>query len=200
MWDPLASKVGIRRDKSLVAMREYITMLKELFLLKEVTFVGQFVKVRDIQLDIVYDDRGVRRIPIFIGATGMQMMELTGMIADGVMLNYLVSPKYNKEALRHLAAGARKAHRKVGDIDRPQLVVCSIDPDADRALDSSRNLVAMYVGQQPHIAKANEIKESLVKEISEALGGLSAEPGSLKKAKRLVDDRMVDMFTASGTP
>ena len=35
---------------------------------------------------------GPKDVPIYIGATGMQMMELTGEIADGVVLNYLVSP------------------------------------------------------------------------------------------------------------
>jgi 5,10-methylenetetrahydromethanopterin reductase len=199
-WDPLASKVGIHRDRPLVAMREYVTVLKELFMMKNVTFQGDFVKVQDIQLDIVYGDKSVRDIPIYIGATGMQMMELTGMIADGVVLNYLVSPKYNREAMEHLRIGARKAHRKMAEIDRPQLVVCSMDQDADKALDSSRNLVTMYVGQQPHIAKANGISEGLVKEISDALGGWPAKPGGLEKAKHLVDDKMVDMLTASGTP
>jgi 5,10-methylenetetrahydromethanopterin reductase len=199
-WDPLASKVGIHRDRPLLAMKEYVTVLRELFKMKKVTFQGEFVKVQEIQLDIVYGDRRVRRIPIYIGATGMQMMEMTGSIADGVVLNYLVSPKYNREAMKHLKAGAGRAHRSMKEIDRPQLVVCSMDEDADRALDSSRSLVTMYVGQQPHIAKANGIKESLVKEISDTLGGWPAKPGGLEKAKRLVDDRMVDMLTASGTP
>jgi 5,10-methylenetetrahydromethanopterin reductase len=199
-WDPLASKVGIRRDKPLAAMKEYVSVLRELFTLKDVTFQGEFVKVQDIRVDIVYGDKSERRIPIYIGATGMQMMELTGAIADGVVLNYLVSPKYNEEAMEHLKIGARRAHRKLGAIDRPQLVVCSMDHDADRALDSSRSLVTMYVGQQPHIAKANGIKESLVREISEALGGWPAKAGGLEKAKLLVDDKMVDMLTASGTP
>jgi len=199
-WDPLASKVGIHRDRPLVAMKEYVTVLKELFTMKKVTFQGDFVKVQDIELDIVYGDKGARKIPVYIGATGMQMMELAGMIADGVVLNYLVSPKYNDEALAHLKIGASKARRRLSEIDRPQLVVCSMEEDADKALDSARNLVTMYVGQQPHIAKANGIKESLVKEISEALGGWPAKPGGLEKAKRLVDDKMVDMLTASGTP
>ena len=199
-WDPLATKVGISRDRPLTAMREYVTVLKELFRLKDVTFEGQVVKVHDIRIDIVYGDKSVREIPIYIGATGMQMMELAGTVADGVLLNYLVSPKYNREALRRIEAGARKAGRRLEDIDRPQLVVCSMDIDADRALDSARSLVTMYLGQQPHIAKAAGVKESLVQEVTRALGGWPAKPGGLEKAKRLVDDRLVDLLTASGTP
>ena len=44
-----------------------------------------------------------------IGATGLKMMELTGEIADGVVLNYCVPPEYNDKALEHLRIGRRAA-------------------------------------------------------------------------------------------
>jgi 5,10-methylenetetrahydromethanopterin reductase len=103
-WDPLAWKVGIERKKPLRAMREYVTVLQKLFKMENVTFEGEFVQVRDIRLDVVYGDPHTpRNIPIYIGATGWEMIELTGEIADGLLLNYLVSPEYNRKALEHLA-------------------------------------------------------------------------------------------------
>ena len=80
----------------------------------------------------MYEDRRAKDVPIYIGATGMQMMELAGEIADGVVLNYLVDPAYNVEAIEALERGAAQAGRTVDDIDRPQLVVCSIDRDRRR--------------------------------------------------------------------
>jgi 5,10-methylenetetrahydromethanopterin reductase len=199
-WDPLAWKVGIERKKPLKAMREYVTVLQQLFRMENVTCEGEFVKVRDIRLDVVHGDPSTpRNIPIYIGATGWEMVELTGEIADGLLLNYLVSPEYNQKALEHLREGAERQHRKLEDIDRPQLVVCSLDEDADRALDSARPLVAQYLGQQPHIAKASGVKESLIEEVKTALGGWPAEPGGLENAKQLIDDRLVQLITASGT-
>ncbi len=199
-WDPLAWKVGIERKKPLKAMREYVTVLQRLFKMENVTFEGEFVNVRDIRLDVVYGDPSTpRKIPIYIGATGWEMIELTGEIADGLLLNYLVSPEYNRKALEHLREGAKKAKRKWEDIDRPQLVVCSLDEDADRALDSARPLVAQYLGQQPHIAKASGVKDSLIEEVKTALGGWPAKPGGLEKAKALIDDKLVQLITASGT-
>jgi alkanesulfonate monooxygenase SsuD/methylene tetrahydromethanopterin reductase-like flavin-dependent oxidoreductase (luciferase family) len=126
-------------------------------------------------------------------------MVLTGEIADGVLLNYLVSPEYNRKAVEYLKQGAEKGGRKWQVLDRPQLVVCSLDEDVDRALDSARPLVAQYLGQQPHIAKASGVKESLIEEVKQALGGWPAKPGGLEKAKRLVDDKLVQLITASGT-
>jgi len=199
-WDPLAWKVGIERKKPLKAMREYVTVLQRLFKMENVTFEGEFVKVRDIRLDLVYGDPNTpRNIPIYIGATGWEMIELTGEIADGILLNYLVSPEYNRKALDHLKHGAERRKRRWEDVDRPQLVVCCLDPDADRAIDSARPLVAQYLGQQPHIAKASGVKESLIEEVKTALGGWPAKPGGLERAKALIDDKLVQLITASGT-
>ncbi len=199
-WDPLAWKVGIERKKPLKAMREYVTVLQRLFRMENVTFDGEFVKVRDIRLDVVYGDPSrPRNIPIYIGATGWDMIELTGEIADGLALNYLVSPDYNRKALEHLKIGATRAHRKWEEIDRPQLIVCSLDENAEKALDNARPLVAQYLGQQPHIAKASGVKESLIEEVKTALGGWPAKPGGLEKARQLVDDKLVQLITASGT-
>ena len=125
-WDPLAAKVGISRAKPLRAMREIVTTVRALLNNETVTFNGEFVQLDGVELDYVYQDRRPKDVPIYIGATGMQMMELTGEIADGVVLNYLVSPEYNRKAMEALTAGADRAGRSIDSIDRPQLVVCSV--------------------------------------------------------------------------
>src|SRR5437762_4858380 len=128
-WDPLARQVGIERKKPLKAMRETIEVLRRLLNMERVTFHGEFHHVDDIELDVVHGRREPRNVPIYIGATHMGMMELAGEIADGVALNYCVPPAYNHEALEHIEIGAKKAGRNLADIDRPQLVVCSVDHD-----------------------------------------------------------------------
>src|SRR5881398_72518 len=126
-WDPLAKQVGIERRKPLKAMRETVEVLKRLLKMERVTFHGEFHHVDGIELDIVHGRREPRNVPIYIGATGMKMMALTGEIADGALLNYLVSPAYNAEALDYLERGAKVSGRRLEDIDRPQLVVASVD-------------------------------------------------------------------------
>ena len=108
-WDPLAQKVGIDRRKPLLAMRETVEVLRRLLAMENVTFHGEFHHVDGIQLDVVHGRVEPRNVPIYIGATGMKMMEMTGEIADGVCLNYLVNPKYNAEAMDALETGAKKA-------------------------------------------------------------------------------------------
>ena len=198
-WDPLAKNVGINRTKPLKAMREVVAVVRDLLAMKNVTFHGEFVNVTGIEHDIVHGRREPRNVPIYIGATGMQMMEMTGEIGDGVVLNYLVSPKYNAEALEHLEIGAKKVGRKLQDIDRPQLVVCSVDHDRKKALDGARKLVTQYLGQQPHIMKASGVSQTLLDEIGKVLHWPATEE-DVERAMQLVPDDVVQLITASGTP
>ncbi len=198
-WDPLAKDVGIERKKPLTAMKETVQVLRRLLNMERVTFDGEFIHVHGIELDVVHGRREPRHVPIMIGATGEQMMELAGEIADGVVMNYCVPPEYNDRSLELLENGARKAGRKLGDIDRPQLVVCSVDDDHDIAYDSARSLLCQYLAQQPHIAKASGVSQELVAEIQSILGWPATEE-EIERAKHLVTDELIDRITASGTP
>jgi len=198
-WDPLAQKVGIDRSKPLRVMREIVNSVRALLHNETVTFHGEYVHLDGVELDYVYQDRRPKDVPIYIGATGMQMMELTGEIADGVVLNYLVSPDYNDQALAALARGAQKAGRSLEDIDRPQLVVCSVHEDRQTALDMARLMVTQYLGQQPHIMKASGVPQSLLDKVAEVLTW-PATHEQVEAASKLVPDEIVELLTASGTP
>ncbi len=198
-WDPLARKVGIERRKPLLAMRETVEVLRDLLTLKEVTFHGEFHNVDGIRLDVVHGRKTPRNVPIYIGATGMKMMELTGEIADGVVLNYLVAPKYNLEAMDALEAGAKKAGKSIDDIDRPQLMICSVDTDRKKALDGARKMMVQYLGQQPHLMKASGVSQELLDEIHQVLTWPATDE-EIEGAMHLVPDDVVQMCTASGSP
>lgn len=198
-WDPLAKNVGIERRKPLTAMRETVNVLRRLLNMERVTFEGEFIHVNGIELDVVHGRREPRNVPIMIGATGDQMMELAGEIADGVVLNYCAPPEHNDHTLELLEKGAIKSGRTLGEIDRPQLIVCSVDQDHDVAYDSARGLLCQYLAQQPHIAKSSGVSEDVVREIQSILGWPATEE-QINMAKHLVSDELIDRITASGTP
>jgi 5,10-methylenetetrahydromethanopterin reductase len=198
-WDPLARNVGIDRRQPLTAMRETVQVLRRLLNMETVTFQGEFVHVDGIELDVVHGRREPRNVPIMIGATGPKMMELTGEIADGAVLNYCVPPEYNDQALNLLKKGAIKSGRKLEDIDRPQLIVCSVDRNHDKAIDTTRELLTQYLAQQPHIAKASGVSPDVVHEIQSILGW-PATHEQIQQAKHLVPEDLILRITASGTP
>lgn len=198
-WDPLARNVGIDRKKPLTAMKETVLILRRLLHMERVTFDGEFIHVNDIQLDVVHGNTEPRNVPIYIGATGDQMMEMTGEIADGVVMNYCVPPDYNLKALELLKNGTTRAGRKFDDLDRPQLIVCSVNEDHDAAIDTTRELLTQYLAQQPHIAKASGVAPEVVQQIQSILGW-PATHEQIVKAKYLVPEDLIIRITASGTP
>ena len=198
-WDPLAKNVGINRTKPLTAMKETVLVLRRLLNMERVSFEGEFISVNGIELDVVHGRKEPRHVPIMIGATGDNMMEMTGEIADGVVLNYCVPPDYNHKALELLASGAKKSGRTLDDIDRPQLIVCSVDHDHEKAIDTTRELLTQYLAQQPHIAKASGVSMDVVEKI-QAILGWPATHEQITKAKHLVPEALIERITASGTP
>ena len=198
-WDPLAQDVGIQRRKPLLAMRETIEIIRRLLAMENVTFHGEFHHVEGIELDVVHGRREPRNVAVMIGATGMKMMELAGEIADGVVLNYCVPVEYNDPALEHLRIGAQRGGRTLDDLDRPQLIVCSVHHDKAAALDGARALLTQYLAQQPHIAKASGVSDDVVNQIHNILGW-PATKEQIKEAMRFVPDELVQRITATGTP
>jgi 5,10-methylenetetrahydromethanopterin reductase len=197
-WEPLASKVGIDRRRPLLAIRETVEACRALLADETVTYHGEFVHLDGVELDYVYQERRPKDVPIYIGATGDRMLELTGEIADGVVLNYLVSPEYNRRAMDRLADGAARAGRSLDDLDRPQLVVCSVAETRAEALDGARLMVTQYLGQQPHIMKASGVPESVLEEIGRVLTW-PATHDQVEAASKLVPDDIVQMICAAGT-
>ena len=198
-WEPLASKVGVQRRRPLTAIRETVEACRLLLADETVTYDGEFVHLDGVELDYVYQERRPKDVPIYIGATGDKMLELTGEIADGVVLNYLVSPEYNRKAMDRLADGAARVGRSVDDLDRPQLVVCSVAETRAEALDGARLMVTQYLGQQPHIMKASGVPASLLEEIGRVLTW-PATHEQVVAASKLVPDDVVQMICAAGTP
>ena len=197
-WEPLAGKVGVDRRRPLRAMREVVEVVRALLADQNVTYNGDYVQLEDVELDYVHQPRRPKDVPIYIGATGMKMMELTGEIADGVVLNYLVSPDYNRRAMDALAEGAARAGRTADDLDRPQLVVCSLAEDRAEALDAARLLVTQYLGQQPHIMAASGVPDSLLEQVNAVLTW-PATMEQVEAASKLVPDHIVQMLCAAGT-
>jgi len=193
LWEPMASKIGIERKNPLNAVREYVEVLRALFGGEEVNFSGQFVKVSGLRLE-----RLPRRVPVYVGATGPKMAELAGEVADGILMNYLVSPEYNRETLEHIEIGAATAGRSLSEIDRPQLVAVSYSRDLELAYRVARGMVTEYLAMEPHIAIASGVSQKVVDEVREITGGWPTTKQKLERASPLVEDRTAEKLMAIG--
>ncbi len=198
-WEPIASRVGEDRRRPLTAMREHVEALRALFTMEEVTYEGEIVHLDRVRLDVAYGDTSPRDIPIYIGATGPKMLELTGEICDGAVLNYVVSTDYIRNAVDLVANGAARAGKSIDDVDRPELLVCSLsDDDPDEALLVGKSLVAYYLGTEPHIMEASGADPELVERVKKVVGWPATE-ADYRRAAHLIPDDLVRSLMAVGT-
>ncbi|MCX6080836.1 MAG: LLM class flavin-dependent oxidoreductase [Chloroflexi bacterium] len=198
-WEPIASRVGVTRSKPLKAMREHVESIRELFTLQEVTYKGEFVQLDRIRLDVAFGDTGPRNIPIYIGATGDQMLEMSGEICDGVVLNYVVSVDYIRKAVALVEKGAQKVGKTLAEVDRPELLVCCLsDKDPDAAMAEGKKLVSYYLATEPHIMKASGVSEELLEKVHASMGWPATEEDYIRTAK-IIPDEVVRNVMAVGT-
>jgi 5,10-methylenetetrahydromethanopterin reductase len=181
-------------------MREYLIAVRRLLNLEEFTFEGQFVKLRDISLDLGHGaKREPKKVKLYIGPTGPVMTQLAGEIADGALINGLLSPQYTRNMIEWLKKGASKANRSLDQFESPQLINVSISDDERSARQVSRYLVTKYLGQQPHIGKAAGLEPELLERITKTMAGWPARPGGIEDAMKLVSDEITDSMTISGS-
>ena len=85
------------------------------------------------------------RIPIYIAAIGPKNTALAGEIADG-WIPTLFSPEHVSELRPLLEEGAQRSGKSLDDFDIAPTVNVFVTDDLERARDSMRPFIALYVG------------------------------------------------------
>lgn len=190
-----AAALGVDRQRPLLAMREVATALRTMLAGKTYARRGEVVNLSGAALDMLPQRREARRIPIVFAATAPKTLALAGEIADGVLLNYLVTPGLSAAATDELRRGAQIAGRPLELVDRPQLIACAVHRDRAVAYDAARRFVAAACLTQPALMHANGMASRLLDEIVR----LERETG-FESAYVHVPDEIIMSVTASGTP
>ncbi|MGA1837272.1 LLM class flavin-dependent oxidoreductase [Herbiconiux sp. 11R-BC] len=89
--------------------------------------------------------RDPRPTPIYVGAMGPRMLELTGRLADGA-LPLCLPPGHVFGVIEQISAGAAKAGRSIDEIDVAACVWVSISSDRDEARTLMARHIALYSG------------------------------------------------------
>jgi F420-dependent oxidoreductase-like protein len=141
---------GQRFDKQLLRTREYVEILRKALARERLEYDGDYYelplpdgpgKALKLMIGPVQD-----RIPIYIAAIGPKNTALAGEVADGWLPTFL-APEHIGEFKQHLEEGAARAGRGLdGSFDIAPNVNISIDDDIDRARDTMRPVLALYVG------------------------------------------------------
>ena len=95
-------QAGVRAASPLGLMREYLPALRALLAGETVTVRGDYVNLTDVALGWAPD----RPPRMLMGATGVRTLQLAGQIADGVVLDSVMTPARARAALAEIDSGA----------------------------------------------------------------------------------------------
>jgi probable F420-dependent oxidoreductase len=131
---------GATYDKPLTAMRECVTIMRQLFTDGRAKFDGKVYRC-DFRLGI--RQTAPRRPRIYMGVLNPPMLRLAGEIADGVLMNY-TPPEAVPEMIEEIHEGAHRARRDPASIDIGIYARMCITPDEADAIAAFKRELATY--------------------------------------------------------
>jgi 5,10-methylenetetrahydromethanopterin reductase len=179
---------GLVADHPLGTMREAIGVARALLSGETIDFKGERFRVSGRRLA-----NGARTIPIFLAASGPQMLELAGAAADGVLISAATSPAFIRWTLELVRKGEQTSGRR---IRKAALVYVSADDDEIVARNRLRRLLGFILRGQHH-ARNLEMAGTALDQAS-LVAAYARE--DWETVNRLVNDDVVMRHSASGTP
>ena len=139
---------------------------------------------------------GKNKVPIYVAASGPKMLELSGRIADGIIVLVGVADEYIAHAREKIAAGAKAAGRKLEDINLVLWVPCAVSETVS-AKDAVKAHVARVVAHPlPYVLDPNEQK--VLEEIRKTYDYYHHMDQQANHAE-VIPDWLVDKFAIAGT-
>ena len=155
---------------------------------------GQEVQLETGKIHLLHPCKA--KVPIYIAASGPKMLELSGRIADGIIVLVGVADDYIAHARERISAGAKAAGRKVEDINLVLWVPCAVS-DIAPAKDAVKAHVARVVAHPlPYVLDPTEQK--VLAEIRKTYDYYHHMDQQANHAE-VIPDWLVDKFAIAGT-
>ncbi len=104
---------GLPFAPSIQQMREAVQIIRMAAAGERVNVEGRFYRLKNFRLAVPPPSPEPR---IYLAALGPRMCELAGEVADGVLLNWIPASAV-QASRRHVEAGAKRAGRRLGDVE-----------------------------------------------------------------------------------
>jgi 5,10-methylenetetrahydromethanopterin reductase len=155
---------------------------------------GQEVQLETGKIHLLHPCKN--KVPIYIAASGPKMLELSGRIADGIIVLVGVADEYIAHAKERIAAGAKAAERKVEDVNLVLWVPCAVS-DIAPAKDAVKAHVARVVAHPlPYVLDPTEQK--VLEEIRKTYDYYHHMDQQANHAE-VIPDWLVDKFAIAGS-
>jgi alkanesulfonate monooxygenase SsuD/methylene tetrahydromethanopterin reductase-like flavin-dependent oxidoreductase (luciferase family) len=133
-------QVGARAASPMTLLREYTSAVRDLLHGGTVDVEGRYVRLRDVTLDWPPSSPP----PVLVGGRGPKTVGLAGELADGVILDSVLTLDQIRDGVANAAAGLREAGRADEPFDTIVFVeLDAADPDLEARVDES---IATFAG------------------------------------------------------
>lgn len=138
-----------------------------------------------------------RKIPFYMAASGPKMLELSGRVADGVIILVGVDSGALEKAVARIEAGAESAGRKLSDIHLVLWVPCAVS-EQPGAKDAVKAHVARVIAH-PLPFSLDDREQKVLDDIRQAYNYYQHMDQRASQA-RVIPDWLVDKFAIAGSP
>jgi 5,10-methylenetetrahydromethanopterin reductase len=157
-------------------------------------FAGKEVELETGKIHLLHPCKS--KVPIYIAASGPKMLELSGRIADGIIVLVGVADDYIAHAKEKIAEGAKLAGRRLEDINLVLWVPCAVSDKAP-AKDAVKAHVARVVAHPlPYVLDPKE--QQILSEIRKTYDYYHHMDQQANHAE-VIPDWLVDKFAIAGT-
>ena len=136
--------------------------------------------------------------PIYMSASGPNMVRLAGEVSDGVGIGIMSSVAFVRDKVRPNArAGAEAANRNPDALLFPTAATVSINRDVDAAREASKRAICKLYHPIPHPYYDSQLRQMGFEEFADQAAEL-IPAGRLREAIELVPEEVVDTMTITG--
>lgn len=178
---------GLKFEKPLLRMREYIDCLRQMIKGDRVRYSGQYLKVKDFKL-LHKPQR--EKIPLFIAAVNKNMISLASDIADGILL-YLRPIEELRNTISQIKANTRNKSFEIACV----LIGAVSNKQPEKARERAAKTLAFYtaVGKYYNSFLSDNGFGEEVEEITSEYWRNGPD-----EASKFVSEKMLDSLTISG--
>jgi 5,10-methylenetetrahydromethanopterin reductase len=193
-------ELGVNADRSAVALREAVELIRRLLAGETVTLKGEQVSFDDGRLDFTPSRA---EVPIYVASQREAGCRVAGRLAEGAIMQGCVAEPLVRFFKESVAAGARRAGRDPARVELVARVNACIADDRATARDVMRpGIVRSLAAQRRDFFTFRTAGLAIPPALAEQIRGLAYthDPAPLLKIAPLVPDSFVDAVALTGPP
>jgi len=191
--------MGVDSTKPLKKMRDYIEVVRRVVAGR----AGESVRYQGPEHSIRWRasfEPATPTIPIYLSASGPNMVKLAGEVSDGVGVGIMASTTFLADIVRPNArTAATDAGRDPDELSFPMGALVSVNDDPEAARDATKAAICGLFHPVPHPYYDSQLRQLGFSDFADQAAELMPA-GKTRAAMDLVPEEVVDTMTITGSP